>query len=148
MDEVVVDGGLMEGDDLTEDVDVGFSGVRGDLADGKDRSEISDGGGLMVVAREASESRDSVDGRRTGYVSTEVVSKSDDRELDIALARELASSASLERFPGRTRCGRSFGGGGGGFSLDLDVKSGISGMLSVAGIDILGARGGDFGDSD
>lgn len=148
MDDVEVDGGLMEGDDLTEAVDVGFSGVRGTLADGKDCSETSDGSGRTVVAREASESRDSADGRRAGYVTTEVVSKSDDRELDIVLARELASSASLERFPGRTRGGRSFGGGGGGLSLDLDVKSGISGMLSVAGIEILGARGGDFGGSD
>lgn len=148
MDEIVVDGGPTEGDDLTEAVDVGFSGVRGTLADGNDCPETSDGSGLPAEAREASESRDSADGRRAGYVSTEVVSKSDDRELNIVLARELASSASLERFPGRTRCGKSLVGGGGGFSLDLDVKSGISGMLSVAGIEILGARGGDFGGSD
>lgn len=147
MDEVVVDGGL-ERDDLTEAVDVGFSGVRSALTDDKDCSETSDGDGLTVVAREASESRDSVAGRRAGYVSTEVVSKSDDRELDIVLARELASSASLERFSDWTRRGKSFAGSGGGFSLDLDVKSGISGMLSAAGIEILGARGGDFGGSD
>jgi hypothetical protein len=147
MDEVVVDGGLTEGDDLTEAVD-GFSGVRGTFTDGTDCSETSDGSGLTVVAREASERRDSVDGRRAGYVSTEVVSKSDDRELDIVLARELASSASLERFAGWIRRGKSFSGGGGGFSLDLDVKSGISGMLSAAGIGILGACGGDFGGSD
>lgn len=148
MDEVVVDGGLMEGDDLTEVVDIGFSGVRGTLTDGKDCSEASDGSDLAVVAREPSESRDSADGRRAGYVSTEVVSKSDDRALDIVLARELANSASLERLTGRRRCGGSFAGGGGGFSLDLDVKSGISGMLSVAIIEILGTRGGDLGGSD
>jgi len=143
-----VDGDLTEDDDLTEAVDVSFSGVRGALADGKDCSETSDGRGLVVVAREASEKRDSADGRRAGYVSTEVVSKSDDRELDIVLARELASSASLDRFAGWTRRGKSFSGSGGGFSLDLDVKSGISGMLSAGGIETLGARGGDFGGSD
>lgn len=144
MDEVVVDGGLTEGDDLTEAAD-GFSGVRGTFTDGKDCSDES---GLTVVAREASERRDSVDGRKAGYVSTEVVSKSDDRELDIVLARELASSTSLERFAGWVRRGKSFSGGGGGFSLDLDLKSGISGMLSVAGIEKLGARRGDSGGSD
>lgn len=148
MDEVVVDGGLAEGDDLTEAVDLGFSGVRGVLADGKDCSETSDGTGLTVVAREASESRDSVDGRRAGYVSTVVDSRSDDRELDTVLARELASSISLERFAGRARRRKSLSGSGGGFSLDLDVKSGMSGILSVAGIEILGVRGGDFGGSD
>ena len=66
MDEVVVDGGLTEDDDLTEAVYVGFSGVRSALTDGKDCSETSDGDGFTVVAREASESRDSVDGRRAG----------------------------------------------------------------------------------
>jgi hypothetical protein len=147
MEEGVVDGGL-ERDDLTEAVDVGFSGVRSALMDGKDSSETSDESGLTVVAREDSESRDSVDGRRAGYVSTEVVSKSDDRELDIVLARELASSASLERFANWARRGKSFAGSGGGFSLDLDAKSGISGMLSATGIEMLGARGGDFGSSD
>lgn len=81
-------------------------------------------------------------------MSTEVVSKSDDRELDIVLARELASSMSLERLVDWARCSTSFGGTGGGFSLDLDVKSGMSGMLSVAGIEILGTRGGDLGGSD
>lgn len=150
MDEGVVDGVLTEGDDLTEAVDVGFSGVRGVLTDNKDCSETPDKSGLVVVAREASESRDSADGRRAGYVSTDVVSKSDERAVDIVLARELASSASLERFKGCRwiRGGKSFSGTGGGFPLDLDVKSGISGMFSVAGIEMLGARGGDLGNSD
>lgn len=148
MDEVVVDGGLTEGDDLTEAEDVGLSGVRGALTDDKDFSETFVRSGLAVVVREASESRDSVEGRRAGYVSTVVDSKSDERALDIVLARELASSASLERLTGCARYCGSFAGGGGGFSLDLDRESGISGMLSVAGIGILEARGGDLGGSD
>lgn len=150
MDEGVVEGGfLTEGNDLTEAVDVSFSGVRGVLIDDSDCSEAFEGSsGLTVVAREASERRDSLDGRRAGYVSTEDVSKSDDRELDTVLARELASSASLERFRGWTCCGISFSGTGGGRSVDLDLKSGISGMLSTVGIEILGGRGGDLGGSD
>lgn len=143
-----MDGDLTEDDDLIEAVDVSFSGVRGALADGKDCPETSDERGTMVVAREASEKRDSADGRRAGYVSIEVVSKSDDRELDIVLARELASSASLDRFAGWARRGKSFSGSGGGFSFDLDVKSGISGILSADGIGILGTREEDFRGSD
>lgn len=100
MDEVVVDGRLMEEDDLTEVVGVSFSRVRGALINGEDCSETPDGGCLVMVVREASESRDSADGRKAGYVSTEVVSRSDEREEDIVLARELASSASLERLMG------------------------------------------------
>lgn len=66
MDDVVVDRDLTEVEDLTEVVDVGFSGVRGILTDGRDCSETSDGSGLAVVAREAIESRDSADGRKAG----------------------------------------------------------------------------------
>lgn len=79
-------------------------------------------------------------------MSTEVVSKPDERELDTVLARELARVASLERFASCRREGKSFSGGGGGTSLTFDKESGISGIVSTGGTEMLG--GGSLGLSE
>lgn len=79
----------------------------------------------------------------------DVVSRSDERELMVELARELASVASFERLASDARGGRSFSGsGGGGASLSPDTVSGISGMVSTGGRGTLGGRRRDSGYSD
>lgn len=133
IDDGVVDGALTEDNVFSE-------GAEMPRMVPSEFSDASEGAALTVVVREANERRDSGEGRRAGYVSTEVVSKADERELDIVLARELARVASLERFAGCGREGKSFLGGGGGTSLAFDKESGISGIVSTGGTETLGAR--------
>lgn len=131
---MVVDGGLIDETDFSE-------GARIPRAVLPNFSDTSEGGGLADVAREAYDSRDSVDGRKAGYVRMDVVSRADERELEIVLARELASVASFDRFGGCGRGWKSFSGGGGATSLAFDDESGISGIVSTGGTNTLDALG-------
>jgi hypothetical protein len=101
------------------------------VVDGAFGSVFSEGGGFAVVV--ANDSRLSVVGRKAGYVSTEVVSKSDEREV-LVLARELASMDNFETLGVPVLVG---GLGGSNFSLIFDWKSGISGRVSTGGARVL-----------
>jgi len=79
-------------------------------------SVFVEGGGFAVAAVVANDNRLSAVGRKAGYVSTDVVSKSDEREV-IELARELASMDNFEDLEVSLAVG---GLGGSGFSLAFD----------------------------
>jgi hypothetical protein len=96
-------------------------------------SVFSEGGGFVVAAVVANDSRLSAVGRKAGYVSTEVVSRSDEREV-LELARELAS---MDNFESLGVVVAVEGLGGSDFSLAFDWKSEISGRVSIGGARVL-----------